>query len=108
MRPDSYAQELVKRNGKAEAVRIATGARKSMEMAMMDPNPNSWGTPYYEEVEISEQQEIQNGKLVTKTVTFIHQDKKLARLKRTLAFWVNATNWLAKRYPEEFKPADAA
>jgi hypothetical protein len=101
--PVEYAKALVKRNGKTEAVRIATNTRKTMEVAMMDPNPAHRGTPFSDEVQISEQTEVNNGKLQTKTVTFIDEAKKAARLRRTLIFWQNVTNWLAKRHPEEFK-----
>ena len=104
MNPVDYAKALIKRNGKAEAVRIATGTRKTMEIAMMDPDPKNRGTPFSDEVEISEQTEIVNGKVQTRTHTFVDEARKAARLRRTLTFWQNVTNWMAKHYPEEFKP----
>lgn len=102
--PVEYAKASIKRNGKAEAIRIAQGTRKLMEVAMMDPDPKNRGTPFSDEVSISEQTEVANGKVQTRTHTFVDENKKSARLRRTLTFWQNVTNWMAKRYPEEFKP----
>jgi hypothetical protein len=99
MNPFTYADGLVKFQGSAEAIRIAQATRKTIEIAMMDPAHS--GTPFADEVDIKEHTIVSEGKLTTRTVTIVDEARKAGRMKKTLIFWQNVTNYLAKKFPAQ-------
>lgn len=94
MNPVTYAQELVKHQGKEKALMIAENAVQVMKSV-----GTIGGVPFAEEVEMQEHTytDKETGKQTTRTVTIIDEAAKSKRLAKLNTFWVNVAGYLKKR-----------
>lgn len=103
MNPVEYAKLIVAKRGKVEAARIVKDCKRAIDNAMLEINPIHWGTPFSDEVTISEHTEYQNGKTVTRSYTNVDHIKKAFRMTKTARYWQNVIAYMKKRFPEEFE-----
>jgi len=94
MNPVTYAQDLMKYQGKERALMIAENAVQTLKAV-----GTTGGVPFAEEVEMQEHTytDKDTGKQTTKTVTIIDEAAKSKRLSKLNTFWVNVAGYIKKR-----------
>lgn len=89
--PVEFAKALIKRQGLENAHGIALRTLRLMEVVGVN------GPGLGDEIELTEQTEVRNGKPVTTVITIVDDARRVKRLDKTLIFWKNVAGYTRKR-----------